>query len=551
MKKLIAIVLAVATALSLCVACGGGGSSTGQSSSNGDKITLTIGLPASVKVMDYENNALTNWLEEQTGYELKFEPFSGGTDIATQISTRVVGGEDLPDIMMDIDLSDSVINDYGRTGVFIDLSKYYDDRELSKNFWERLEKELPERDQQNVLLRLEDPETEKIYSVPTLETSMVDTLDYQMWINVEWLDKLGLEKPTDEASLLKVLRAFKTEDPNGDGKLTEIPLFGSQAAGLGADVINWLVNQYVYMDDTKNVNLDENGKVTTPFTTNEYRKALQFINTLLDEGLMLDTAFSTTLTEMPMITTPSNGVAMCGIFAGHLSVHVGRGNELLYQYEPLQTWGNAVYNDNTNRRNNFITDSCEHPDEAFKLMMTMYSEEASYRIRYGEYGVNWVEADEGAISSMGLPCTIKILRDPMGEQNSCTLFDGVACTLMAYSEGETAQVDGAADQWAAHKSKLHAESRRLFDEAAAEHNPPAEQIAPAIIFTQEEKDEDDGYRAYAECCDYYRKSRTAFCKGEMDPFSDADWQAYLDKLNSLGLKEGLEMAQYAYDRQTQ
>ena len=41
------------------------------------------------------------------------------------------------------------------------------------------------------------PETGAIYCVPTLETSLVDIMDYQMWINVEWLDKLGLQKPTN------------------------------------------------------------------------------------------------------------------------------------------------------------------------------------------------------------------------------------------------------------------------------------------------------------------------------------------------------------------
>ncbi|MBO5316989.1 MAG: extracellular solute-binding protein [Oscillospiraceae bacterium] len=551
MKKLIAIVLALVTVLSLCAACGGtAAGGEGGNNGDGEHVKLTIGLPTNARILSWDDNALTAWLEEKTGYELEFQPYSGGTDIATQISTAVAAQEELPDILMQISLSDSVINTYGRNEYFVDLSEYYADREdASKTFWERFEANLSEADRDNILRQMEDPETGAIYSVPTLETSLLGIMDYQMWINVEWLDKVGKEKPTNNEELLDVLRAFKTQDPNGNGKNDEIPLFGAQEGGLGADVINWLVNLFVYFNDRKNFNLDENGKLTAPFTSNEYREALKFINSLIKEGLMPDSVFSTTSPDMAKITTPASGPAICGIFAGHLTLHAALNNEILYQYEPLQTWGNAVYNDNTNKRNNFITSDCDNVDEAFNLMMTMWSEECSYRIRYGEYGVNWDEADEGAVSDLGLPCTFKIIRDPLMEQNTCMWFGGVACTLVVYSEGETAQLVEESSPWMKYKSEVHAESRRLFDEAAAKNNPPADQICPVIVFTEDEKLEDDDYQAYSECCSYYKTSRTDFCKGTMDPNSDADWNAYLAKLDSLGLKGALDLAQFAYERQ--
>lgn len=556
MKKLIAIVLALVTVLSLCAACGGGGgSSTGGSGSgsgdgDGEHVKLTIGLPTNARVLSLDDNALTAWLEKETGYELEFVPYSGGTDIATQISTTVAAQQELPDILMCISLGDSVINTYGRNEYFLDLSEYYADREgASKTFWERFEANLPEKDRENILYQMTDPETGAIYCVPTLETSLVDIMDYQMWINVEWLDKLGLQKPTNNEELLTVLRAFKTQDPNGNGKADEIPLFGAQEGGLGADVVNWLVNLFLYFNDRKNFSLDENGNLGTPFTTDEYREALKFINSLIKEGLMPDSVFSTKSSELPMITTPASGPAICGIFAGHLTLHAAINNETLYQYEPLQTWGYAVFNDNTNRRNNFITADCENPDAAFNLMMTMWSEECSYRIRYGEYGVNWDEADEGAVSDLGLPCTFKIIRDPLMEQNTCLWFSGVACTLVVYSEGETAQLMEETNAWGKYKSELHAESRKLFDEAAEKNNPPSNQICPSIVFTEDEKLDDPAYDAYTACMDYYKNTRTDFCKGSMDPNSDTDWNAYLAKLDSLGLKDALELAQFAYERQ--
>lgn len=44
-----------------------------------------------------------------------------------------------------------------------------------------------------------------------------------MMINKIWLDKLGLGIPTTWDELTAVLKAFKTQDPNGNGKADEIP----------------------------------------------------------------------------------------------------------------------------------------------------------------------------------------------------------------------------------------------------------------------------------------------------------------------------------------
>ena len=109
MKKLIAIVLALVTVLSLCAACGGGAGAAGGNqggSADGEHVKLTIGLPTNARVLSLDDNALTAWLEKETGYELEFVPYSGGTDIATQISTTVAAQQELPDILMQISLGD-------------------------------------------------------------------------------------------------------------------------------------------------------------------------------------------------------------------------------------------------------------------------------------------------------------------------------------------------------------------------------------------------------------------------------------------------------------
>ena len=550
MKKLIAMMLALVMTLSLCVACGGGGSNdkTGPNASNvgeeGGPVALSIGLPTKATVLDYKNNDLTKWVEKEANVELSFMPYSGGSDIGTQIATTVAGQQELPDVLFGVSLGDEVYRTYGRDGYFRDLTPYFNDKEgASKVFWTRMEETFSQAEQDEILRKMTDPDTGKIFGVPTLDTTMIDIMDYQMWINTEWLDYLKLDMPTDIDSLYKVLKAFKEGDPNQNGKADEIPLYGGQEAGLGGDVVNWLVNMFLYFNDRKNFSLDEDGQIYAPFITEEYRNALRFINKLIDEGLMLDSVFNTKMTEMPMITTPASGTAIVGIFAGHLTIHADYNSPVMLQYKSLPLWSRAVFNDNRFSMNNFITADCDNPEKAFEMMMLLWSEEGSRRVRYGAYGVNWTDADEGAVSDLGLPAEFKLLRDPLMEQNTC-LWSGASCTLCVWAELESAQLDRAQSDGEIAKQKMHAESYANFKAAAEKYNPPAEQICPTLVLTEEEKEETEAQRV--ACSDYYKKCRTSFATGEMD--IEKDWDKYVDTLWDLGLQDWLDVAQIAYDR---
>ena len=545
MKKLIAMILALAMVLSVCVACGQEKPKTNVGGDDGETVHLTIGLASAPTTLDYDDNALTYWVEEQTGVELSFELYSGGTDVGTQISTTVAADQKLPDIILGVDLGDEVYRGYGQDGYFLDLSKYYEDRDgASKIFWTRFEETYTPEEQEQFLRRLKDPDTGAIYGVPSMDTTMVDVMDYQIWINTEWLDYLNLDMPTDTDSLYKVLKAFKTGDPNQNGKADELPLYGSQSS-LGADVINWLVNLYLYFNEQKNFAVDDDGQIYAPFITDEYREAMKFIRKLIDEGLMLDTVFNAVSAEMPMITTPANGTAIVGVFAGHLNVHADYDNPILKQYKSMPLWSSAVFNDHHFCMASYITADCQNPDKAFELMMTLWSEEGSRRIRYGEYGVNWTDPDPGAVSSMGLPAEYKLLSDPLGQQNTC-LWSGVSGTLCAWAELETAQLVDEQTEGAKLKQQMHAESYANYKAAAEKYNPSAENICPYLVYTAEE--EADVNNARTACRDYYIKARTDFATGVLDPNSDSAWKKYVDELWRLGLQDWIDIAQVAYDR---
>ena len=50
----------------------------------------------------------------------------------------------------------------------------------------------------------------------------------------DWLDKLNLEAPTTIDEMYTVLKAFKEQDPNGNGQADEIPFTSQKAGGEAA-----------------------------------------------------------------------------------------------------------------------------------------------------------------------------------------------------------------------------------------------------------------------------------------------------------------------------
>lgn len=549
MKKFLAIVLALACVLSLC-ACAKTGSNNGDGNGDGGdrtadgKVKLSIGLPSSALILSHENNALTKWVEETCNVELKFVEYAGGTDMATQISTTISARQELPDILFGMSLSDSMVNRYGKDGYFIDLTDYYADKEgASKIFWDRLANEMTESERDLVMRKLPDAETGEIYFVPTIETSLTDKMQSQPWINQKWLDKLGLKAPTNTDELVAVLKAFKTQDPNGNGVADEIPLFGSQL-GYGSKVVDWLINMFCYYNPTRLHNVGKDGKLYPVYTTDEYREALKFVNMLYEEELLTSLAWSATGNEMKTIITPVSGTALVGIFLSHLTSGTATNNEVLFEYVPLKHFGYVVRNDMSVSKSTFITDNCKNPDKAFEMLMTMWSWDGAMRIRYGEYGVNWTDPDPGAKSDMGLDATYKLLRDPLFEQSTAK-WSQISSTFNNYAELETAQVDENTDPWYAKRTAMAAEQYKLFAEQEATKNDPSA-ICPVLTYTEEETERAAMYRTNVG--DRRAKAQTEFCTGILDPNSDKDWNDYIAQLKDLGLEVVTEATQVAYDR---
>ena len=58
--------------------------------------------------------------------------------------------------------------------------------------------------------------------------------------------------PTTTEEFYEVLKAFKTQDPNGNGKADEIPLIGSKD-GWNQRPQDFLMNAFVYANNDRSI----------------------------------------------------------------------------------------------------------------------------------------------------------------------------------------------------------------------------------------------------------------------------------------------------------
>lgn len=559
MKKLLALLLCLVMIVSVFAGCGptgnGGKTTDGADTTTGgaldgtlpDDITITIGIPEVATVEDYDTNALTLWIEEETGYDLQFVRYlPSPADYKAKLSTALVNGDPLPDVLIGFQLNRSYYQDLGDDGYIIDLAPFFEDKEgKAKIWWDRLAT-LSETQQEQILANLYDDDgADEIWSFPVIEQSDFDVMDHQMLINQEWLTTLNLEMPTDPDSLYNVLKAFKTRDPNGNGKADEIPLIG-KVDGLYGDPIAWIINMFVYNDYDRPWRVDENGKLYQIYDTDKYREALIYIRKLVDEGLMDVSCWGLSGEVIKSLMAPIDGVATVGI-AGMHCASWPMDTALLYQYASMPYWGYATLTPNRLEWWSFITEDCEYPEAVWNIFMLMSTEEGGYRSRYGEKGVDWDDADEGTKSFLDRDARIKVMNTDAtanGVSNWAWMYFGI----LTNSENEVTQVSDDLTEWNKYRYNMMAEQYKNFYEAAAR---TPDNVVNALRFTVEEEEEIATDRVNVETV--IAAARASFCTGKSsdgkytNPSDDTQWEAYKQEILAQGYENWKEMAQVVYD----
>ena len=562
MKKLIAILLALVMVVGLFAGCNtekpvetkpqetqGGTNKPAETKpaetqpADAEPTKLTIGLIRNSGVADYDTNYFTNWLEEQLNIELEFVYFEGSNDEAfQQLGLMVAGGQKLPDVLWRFQLPDQTVFEYGQDGYFVDLRNYIENGNYSKANLDLLS----EADLNRFWQKGTDPATGGFYGMPMVSPAWHEDYDEHVFINREWLKAVGKEVPTTVDELYDVLMAFKTGDPNGNGKADEIPMLGWMKSWMG-DLTNTIVNAYVYYNSNYSLLNSDNGKLYAPFATNEYREAMKQLKRFTDAGLLSEVTFTATKwDDIKVLLCPEDDTPIVGVWAGHDLVLWENGDMSLGQYDGLAPLkdasgtGKGGYYAGTAYYwgwNSFITTDCENVDKAWELIDFFSNIETYAVMRFGVEGEDWVRV-EGGVTDTGDPSFIQVINSSNYNDNNSN-WGLTGPTVLTGSYASTYDASGT-DYAALWMQKLieGAEAQKSAGKSPdevyeiyynADESPIASELKTALK-------------------SYLYEARAKFATGLMDPNNDADWNAYIAELENIGLSEYLKVSQAAYDR---
>ena len=520
----------------------------------GETVTLTIGIQQNPLTEDYETNDYTKWIEEQTGVNLDFVYFSSdANEAAQQLALMISGGEKLPDILyrnFGLGLNSTTkIFEYGEDGYLIDLKPYFDQGlayyfDASCDLVSQFNPSLPE----TIMAVGTDPVTGGFYAWPWAEQgNSSDNYAFYSWINKKWLDTLGEEMPRTVEDLHNILLKFRDEDPNGNGQADEIP-FIANIGGYRADMISFVINAFVYCNDFYFFNATD-GQIWEPYTTDEYRQALIYLNQLYSEGLISPLTFTMAEDrELIPIFTPSDGTAIAGCVGGHSYLCAEMDNFVLFEYEPLAPLedasgnGSGGYSIGMAPNLNYataITCDCEDPELAFRVLDFMASEESMLRSRYGVLGRDWDWAAEGATNSRGREARVTVNDSGVYSTQNNACWHMVSAGIMNFWYWSSSFVDDGS--YGKERTK---QANLVID--AYDSMPTPDEVVYYLAYNAEEQAVVNEYKDIL--VEYIKTARAQFISGVLDPNSDAAWQEYLAACEAQGIKEYTEAAQSCYTR---
>jgi ABC-type glycerol-3-phosphate transport system substrate-binding protein len=367
-------------------------------------------------------------------------------------------------------------------------------------------------------------------------------------MNTSWMEKLNIQTPRTTIEFKKMLEAFKTQDPNGNGKADEVPLTGGIMEGWGTHPIPFLMNGFIYDDDHTFLVLKD-GKVDFVANQQAWRDGLAYIKSLYDEGLIDPGAFTQNADPLKKIGDNADAEILGGCAAMHPGICVTTGDNAPYgshfdAIPPLQgpNGGYATYIYPSVAGATFVLTNKANKEArvaAIKLVDYMFTQEGQLRAHFGEEGLDWRWPKTGDVANnkdvAPIFATIPL---PAGERPHNSSWGAMA---------QYFQPKEFRDGWvqAANIYSSNGYERRLQEATDLYSGEEPKNLFPYWGIWPEPGKADQLSIQRQNITDYVNQSALAFITGQKN--LDTDWNAYLKGLADLNLKGYTESMQRAYD----
>lgn len=359
-------------------------------------------------------------------------------------------------------------------------------------------------------------------------------------IRKDWLDKLNLEVPETLDDWYNVLKAFKTQDPNGNGKADEIPL---TATFNVRDIYRFGEAFGLYRSGNAECRWDvgEDGKVFFKDTTDGFKKTLEFLHKLYEEGL-LDPEYATAgydktsekISRDLLGSLSSDWMSNIATYNGNLKT-AGVEDANWIAVQPIKNpEGKSMI---TNRwsvwKTAAISKDCKNPELAMKwLDFQTLSAQGVALTNFGVEDVSYTKSEDGKIA-----LTQVAVNNPDGIGAQEYLRSLGAWGQLPYPQAK----QGYEVLWADQPEII--EFANSFESDQIRQPFPNSGTKAALAFT----DEENAIRTEVETNieTYCDEMAIKFIEGKesLDKFEE-----YTATVESYGLSQLLEVHQSAYDR---
>ncbi|WP_309120641.1 extracellular solute-binding protein [Paenibacillus sp.] len=497
-----------------------GGANGGESSAEGALLNKEgfpiVNEPISLKIFarkappngPYEDMLMFKEYEKMTGIDIVWEdvPDEG----FAERKNLLFASNELPDALYKAGITPLEAIRYGSSGMLVPLE------ELLESYAPNITALFDQYPEIRASITAPDGH---IYALPAILTLGAARTN-KHWMNMAWLDAVGMEVPETHEDVIEVLRAFRDGDPNGNGRQDEIPL----STWNLPDLINSMSGSFGLQSQMGyRINID-NDKVDLWLEDDRFKQLLEFLHQLYSEKLVDQEL----LTHTGADYVAKMGEGSLGYFFNQASdPFVNRKEDYAGIAPFVGPNGDRMVNGSPVARDfgTFaITSVNKYPEATMRWIDYFFSEEGSIFMRYG------IEGETFDFQPDGKPeYTEAVLTDPRGTGVTIGQF--------------TPWPGGGSPQYVNvnNASAINPPEVQAAQEALDPYLP--EKIYGAPMFDEQTAKEVNTLRQDIDA--FVDESAAKFVTGAL---SFDKWGEYVDTLKKMNLEQLQKFYQDAYDK---
>lgn len=477
-------------------------------------ITVTATGSRAALSVPYDQMELTRQWARDTNVQVTWDMLT--EDVYADKKNLLLASGDLPDILWNTGLSDAEIATYSANHTLVPLDELFAD---NCPFLTAL---LDARPDIRSAVTSEDGH---IYTLPSVEELGLVAFPNFLYLNTDWLAAVGKPMPTTIDELHEVLLAFKQQDPSGTGRIIPLSFIPGSFCANPWD----LIAAYGGQADNNDHRIVIDRKAVFTAATDKWREGVKRLAAWYSEGLIDSESFSQDDTAY-LAKGKTEKESLGAFYWWEATEFVGEDREGHYALCPVLTGADgqrraSVSNNQEISRGAFaMTRTCRYQAAVMRWVDMMYDPVMSAQNDWGPIGVTLAYNADGLLEQ--IPAAEG---ESAGERRQKVAPGGPkAITAKDFTTVVLPEPRAALRQ------------KQVADEYA---DWAANDAFPPVTFTNAELDDLSLIESDISTL-VKQKFATWVVKGGID----AEWDAYLDDLDSTGLDRLMEIYQAALDR---